>query len=127
MIDSLFFDSDCISVFLWVKKQNLLTLLYPGKIMIPKPAYIDDWLDVFCKPKFPSFAKAIPQAQGREFLSSHKRTAKSPACPIKDQQMAVMHQPVNQGGGHLGIIEDVDPFAELQVGGNDDAMSFIAV
>jgi hypothetical protein len=41
--------------------------------------------------------------------------------------MAVMHQPVNQGGGHLGIIEDVDPFAELQVGGNDDAMSFIAV
>lgn len=39
MIDSLFFDSDCISAFLWVNKHNLLTLLYPGMIVIPKPAY----------------------------------------------------------------------------------------
>ena len=39
MIDSLFFDSDCISAFLWVNEQNLLTLLYPGKVVIPKPAY----------------------------------------------------------------------------------------
>lgn len=39
MIDSLFFDSDCISAFLWVKEQNLLAMLYPGKIVIPKPAY----------------------------------------------------------------------------------------
>lgn len=39
MIDSLFFDSDCISAFLWVNEQNLLTLLYPGKVVVPKPAY----------------------------------------------------------------------------------------
>lgn len=39
MIDSLFFDSDCISAFLWVKEQNLLAALYPGRIVIPKPAY----------------------------------------------------------------------------------------
>jgi len=39
MINSLFFDSDCISAFLWVNEQNLLTMLYPGKIVIPKPAY----------------------------------------------------------------------------------------
>lgn len=39
MIDSLFFDSDCISAFLWVNEQNLLTLLYPGRVVIPKPAY----------------------------------------------------------------------------------------
>lgn len=39
MIDSLFFDSDCISAFLWVNGQNLLTLLYPGMVVIPKPAY----------------------------------------------------------------------------------------
>ncbi|NCB42810.1 MAG: hypothetical protein EOM59_09340 [Clostridia bacterium] len=39
MTDSLFFDSDCISAFLWVGEQNLLTLLYPGKLAIPKPAY----------------------------------------------------------------------------------------
>ncbi|MEG1877475.1 MAG: hypothetical protein RR146_07890 [Lachnospiraceae bacterium] len=40
MTDSLFFDSDCISAFLWVKEQNLLALLYPGRIIIPKPASI---------------------------------------------------------------------------------------
>lgn len=39
MIDSLFFDSDCISAFLWVNEQNLLNLLYPGMVVIPKPAY----------------------------------------------------------------------------------------
>jgi hypothetical protein len=39
MINSLFFDSDCLSAFLWVNEQNLLTLLYPGMVVIPKPAY----------------------------------------------------------------------------------------
>ncbi len=39
MTDSLFFDSDCISAFLWVNEQNLLNLLYPGMVVIPKPAY----------------------------------------------------------------------------------------
>lgn len=39
MIDLLFFDSDCISAFLWVNEQNILTLLYPGKVVVPKPAY----------------------------------------------------------------------------------------
>lgn len=39
MIDSLFFDSDCISAFLWVNEQNLVTQLYPGRVVIPKPAY----------------------------------------------------------------------------------------
>ena len=39
MTDLLFFDSDCISAFLWVKEQNLLVMLYPGRIVIPKPVY----------------------------------------------------------------------------------------
>lgn len=39
MTNSLFFDSDCISAFLWVDEQNLLNLLYPGLVVIPKPAY----------------------------------------------------------------------------------------
>ncbi len=39
MIDSLFFDTDCISSFLWINKQNLLALLYPKRIVIPKPTY----------------------------------------------------------------------------------------
>lgn len=39
MIDSLFFDSDCISAFLWVGKEEILTKLYSGRIVIPKPVY----------------------------------------------------------------------------------------
>ena len=39
MTDSLFFDSDCLSAFLWVGNENLLVKLYPGKIVIPKPVY----------------------------------------------------------------------------------------
>lgn len=39
MTEFIFFDTDCLSSFLWVNQQNLLTLLYPGKIVIPKPVY----------------------------------------------------------------------------------------
>jgi predicted nucleic acid-binding protein len=39
MTDSLFFDSDCISAFLWVNGQNILSQLYAGKIIIPKQSY----------------------------------------------------------------------------------------
>lgn len=39
MTDSLFFDSDCISAFLWVGNENLLVKLYPGRIVIPKTVY----------------------------------------------------------------------------------------
>jgi predicted nucleic acid-binding protein len=39
LIKSLFFDTDCISAFLWVKKEWLLHTLYPGRIILPKPVY----------------------------------------------------------------------------------------
>ncbi|MDD3393410.1 MAG: hypothetical protein PHG19_02035 [Anaerotignum sp.] len=45
MIDSLFFDTDCLSAFLWVHNESLLPKLYPGKIVIPKPVYVE-----FCRP-----------------------------------------------------------------------------
>ena len=35
--------------------------------------------------------------------------------------MAAVREPVEQGGGHLGVAEDRGPFAEAQVGGDDDA------
>lgn len=39
MTDKLFFDTDCISSFLWVKEENLLIKLYSGKIILPKPVF----------------------------------------------------------------------------------------
>ena len=39
MTDKLFFDTDCISAFLWVKEENILFKLYPGKIILPRPVF----------------------------------------------------------------------------------------
>ena len=39
MIEPLFFDTDCISAFLWVDKENILAKMYPGRIVIPKQVY----------------------------------------------------------------------------------------
>jgi len=62
MIDSLFFDSDCISAFLWVNEQNLLPLLYPGMVVIPKPVYAE-----LAYPTTPHLKKRI------DFLLSNKQ------------------------------------------------------
>lgn len=35
----LFIDTDCISAFLWVENESLLSQLYPGRVVIPKPVY----------------------------------------------------------------------------------------
>lgn len=39
--------------------------------------------------------------------------------------LAMMGEPIEQRGGHLGIAEDGGPFAECQVGGGDDAGALI--
>jgi len=39
LTDSLFFDTDCLSAFLWVGNEDLLVKLYPGKVMIPQQVY----------------------------------------------------------------------------------------
>ena len=37
--DTFFFDTDCLSAFLWVNEQSLLTTLYPGRVVIPEAVY----------------------------------------------------------------------------------------
>lgn len=39
LIDSIFFDTDCICAFLWVNEESLLEKIYAGKIIIPKEVY----------------------------------------------------------------------------------------
>lgn len=39
MTEPLFFDTDCISAFLWVDEENILAKMYPGRIVIPKQVY----------------------------------------------------------------------------------------
>lgn len=39
MTNDLFFDTDCLSSFLWINDTNILQALYSGKIVIPDPVY----------------------------------------------------------------------------------------
>lgn len=39
MTDDLFFDTDCLSAFLWIGDTNILHELYGGRIVIPEPVY----------------------------------------------------------------------------------------
>lgn len=41
LTESFFFDTDCLSAFLWVGEESILPQLYPGKIVIPKPVYTE--------------------------------------------------------------------------------------
>lgn len=50
MTDQLFFDTDCISSFLWTDQGCILTKLYPERIVIPAIVY--DELSRVRKPQF---------------------------------------------------------------------------
>lgn len=39
MTDDLFFDTDCLSSFLWINDTNILHELYGGKMVLPEPVY----------------------------------------------------------------------------------------
>lgn len=39
MTDRYFFDTDCLSAFLWVRGENILSKLYENKIILPKQVY----------------------------------------------------------------------------------------
>lgn len=39
MTNWLYFDTDCLSAFLWVKEEKILTRLYAGKIIVPQQVY----------------------------------------------------------------------------------------
>ena len=41
LTDSLFFDTDCLSAFLWVDEQSIITMLYPGRVVIPDAVYAE--------------------------------------------------------------------------------------
>ncbi len=39
MTEKYFFDTDCLSAFLWVRGESILTRLYAGKIILPAQVY----------------------------------------------------------------------------------------
>nr|WP_319473614.1 hypothetical protein [uncultured Sphaerochaeta sp.] len=41
MTDPIFFDTDCLSAFFWVRQEHLLQILYPGRLVIPGETYTE--------------------------------------------------------------------------------------
>lgn len=56
MIEKLFFDTDCISSFLWVKEENILFKLYSGRIILPKQV-----LNELSNPSIPHINRIVNQ------------------------------------------------------------------
>jgi predicted nucleic acid-binding protein len=50
MTNAIYFDTDCLSSFLWVKEHRILLALYQGRIHIPQAVY-----DEFCYPGIEHF------------------------------------------------------------------------
>lgn len=41
LTDKYFFDTDCLSAFLWVHEESLLARLYTGRIILPAQVYLE--------------------------------------------------------------------------------------
>ena len=49
----------------------------------------------------------------------------SPGIVSRFDDLAMMGDPVKHGGGHFLIAEDLGPFPEGEIGGNDDRSLFV--
>lgn len=54
MTDNLFFDTDCISSFLWVNQENIFLQLYKGKIVLPEEVFAE-----LSKPSIPHLKSKV--------------------------------------------------------------------
>ena len=54
MTSDLFFDTDCLSSFLWVKNENILLQLYPGRIILPQQVFAE-----LQNPRIPHIANTV--------------------------------------------------------------------
>ena len=91
MTDQLFFDTDCISAFLWVGRENLLLKLYPGRVILPKQVF-----DELSHPSIPHIKTKIEElsASGdvsiREILTSteeYKLYHELTISPVKGEKV----------------------------------------
>lgn len=64
MTDKYFFDTDCLSAFLWVRNENLLIKLYGGKIVLPQQVYSE-----LSHPRIPHLKKLTDDLKNSEEIS----------------------------------------------------------
>lgn len=54
MTEPLFFDTDCLSAFLWTDRGSIVTRLYPGRVIVPQSV-----LDELSRVSAPSFKERV--------------------------------------------------------------------
>lgn len=67
MTEQLFFDTDCISSFLWVKQEDILLSLYPGKIVLPQEVFNE-----LSNPSIPHIKSKIAALQSNGDISTQQ-------------------------------------------------------
>jgi predicted nucleic acid-binding protein len=89
MIKEIYFDTDCLASFLWVKEHRILLALYPGRIHVPQAVY--DELS------FPGIEhlKAI-----LDILIKDELIIMDIFTPGSDEEKVYYHLAYNPGTGH---------------------------
>jgi len=92
LTEPLFFDTDCLSAFLWVNKQSLLTQLYPGRIVIPMQVYKE-----LSQPSIPHLKMRVDSMRA-------KGEAKVESIMVGSEEYALYRQlTANPASGHVVI------------------------
>ncbi len=67
MTSKLFFDTDCISSFLWVNKENILLKLYPERIVLPQQVF-----DELSNPSIPHINRKVNHLISDGNIKTHR-------------------------------------------------------
>ena len=91
MTDELFFDTDCLSAFLWINDTNILSELYGGRIILPEPVYRE-----LCNP-------SIPHIKQRADILIHNHDASVKTIELGTEEYELYSQLIRSEKGRKGI------------------------
>lgn len=91
MTDELFFDTDCLSAFLWINDTNILEELYGGNIVFPDPVYME-----LSNPR-------VPHLKRRADLLINKNVAEIRNIEIGTEEYSLYRDLLNGDQNHKAI------------------------
>lgn len=80
MTEPLFFDTDCLSAFLWTDRGSIVTRLYPGRVVVPQSV-----LDELSRVSAPAFRERIASLTASTDVEVRDIDLASPAFPLYRQ------------------------------------------
>ena len=77
MTEPLFFDTDCLSAFLWTDRGSIVTQLYPGRVVVPQSV-----LDELSRVAAPAFKERVASLAASDDAKVRDIELASPAFPL---------------------------------------------